>query len=177
MKKLIALSTVMIMLATGAKAQIQKAGVVKEETEVPAIPGGLKVSYKTKQQFAKDFFNANVKKWEKSGVYDKATFLKNGEVGNAYYGSDSKLVGTITDKQFTDLPKNAQNDISADYGDYDIEAVGLYDDNELNPSNIVLYSQSFDNWDNYFVKLKKGSKEIMLKINLGGDVLFFKQLK
>lgn len=168
MKKIFILLTGVFLYTAAANGQAIK-------TAVASTQHSTVVSNKTKQQFANDFLNSPATKWEKSGVYDKATFLRDGETANAYYSADSKLVGTIIDKKISELPVVAQNYITDNYGDYSIESVALYDDNEANHSNIILYSQAFDNWDNYFVKLKKGGKELMLKISMDGKVSLFKK--
>jgi len=42
---------------------------------------------------------------------------------------------------------------------------------------MILYEQLFQDEDNYFVELKKENKEIILEVNMNGDVSLFKQLK
>lgn len=38
---------------------------------------------------------------------------------------------------------------------------------------MILYGQQFADEDNYFVELVKGSKKIVLRSNMAGDVSFF----
>ena len=51
-----------------------------------------------------------------------------------------------------------------------------FDDNESNDLDMVLYKTAFDDADNYFVVLKKGNEEIILRSDLAGTVSYFKKL-
>ena len=41
---------------------------------------------------------------------------------------------------------------------------------------MVMYGIQFDDSDNYFVELTKGTGKIVLRVNPGGTVFFFKKL-
>jgi len=41
---------------------------------------------------------------------------------------------------------------------------------------MILYGIQFEDADNYFVELSKGTKKIVLQVNTDGVVFFFKQL-
>ena len=96
---------------------------------------------------------------------------------SAYYDIDANLIGTTMDKTFDDLPAKAQKYINSKYGSYSKSGVIFFDDNEFNETDMVLYNQPFEDADNYFVELQKDNKEIILRVNMNGDVSFFKQLK
>lgn len=59
------------------------------------------------------------------------------------------------------------------YKGYTADAVIYFDDNEYNDTDMILYGQQFADEDNYFVELVKGSKKIVLRSNMAGDVSFF----
>ena len=194
MKKLLFLSAATLVLATAVNAQTSKASVKndiaslnkqgsvikkekrEERKELKKLKGN-EVSYQAKEEFYRDFNNMTATKWERTANYDKATFTKDGQVMTAYYDADAKLVGTVSDKTFADLPAKAQKLIDSKYQGYSKESVLLFDDNELNKTDMIVYNQKFEDADNYFVELKKDNKEIILKVNVSGDVSFFKQLK
>jgi hypothetical protein len=52
----------------------------------------------------------------------------------------------------------------------------LFDDNEYNQSDMVLYGHVFTDADNYFVELSNNNKTIVLEVNMEGLVTFFKDL-
>ena len=41
---------------------------------------------------------------------------------------------------------------------------------------MIMYGVQFDDADNYFVELSKGSSKIVVKVDMKGEVTFFKQL-
>jgi hypothetical protein len=194
MKTLISLSAVTLLLAASVNGQTNEASVKndiaslnkqesvikkekKEEKKDLKTFKGTEVNYQARQQFIEDFGDINGTRWERTNYYDKATFNKNGQVMSAYYDIDANLIGTTMDKTYADLPVKAQKSIDSKYGSYSKEAVIFFDDNELNEADMILYNQPFEDEDNYFVELQKDNKGIILKVNMNGDVSFFKQLK
>lgn len=194
MKKLIVLTAAAFTLATALNAQTSNSSVksglaslnkqehlIKKEKkedrkELKKLKGN-EVSYQSKQQFYRDFRNTPVTKWERTTNFDKATFTKDGQVMTAFYDSDAKLVGTVSTKTFALLPAKAQRFINDNYKGYTKESVILFDDNELNETDMVLYNQQFQDADNYFVQLRKGNKKIIVEADMSGNVSFFTQLK
>jgi hypothetical protein len=161
MKKLLVLSTVVFCFISAIKAQSN----VKE------------ISYQATQQFYDDFGNLPVLKSERTPYFDEVTFLKDRVAQIAFYDAGSDLVGTMTDKSFEDLPKDAQDYIDRHYGDYTVKAVHYFKDNEANGTNMNLYDQEFENEDSYFVELERDSKTVILHVTLNGSVYFFSELK
>ena len=137
---------------------------------------GNKASYRAKEAFYRDFGTIPVSKWERTINFDEATFTKDGQQMKAFYDSDAQLVGTISPKTFADLPANAQKVINKRYKDYTIGDVRLFDDNEWNETDMVLYGQQFQDADNYFAELTKADKKIVVKVNMEGEVEYFKQM-
>jgi hypothetical protein len=93
-----------------------------------------------------------------------------------FYDIDGILVGTTQIKTFGDVPVKGQQAIKKNYKDYTIGQVVFYDDNEANDTDMKLYGMQFDDKDNYFVELLKGTNKIVVQVNTEGDVFFFKDL-
>ena len=53
----------------------------------------------------------------------------------------------------------------------------FYNDNELNTTDIVVFNKQFEDYDCYYVKLKKGNDEILVKVKQTGEVIFFKRFQ
>ena len=87
------------------------------------------------------------------------------------------MVGTTTDVDASALPEKARDHIDKIYPGYTIEKVVFFDDNEANDNDMFLYNQSFEDEDNYFPLLVKGSSKIILKVSPKGEVSFFENLK
>ena len=194
MKKLLFLSAATFILVAAVHAQTsvalvkneiksykkQESAMKKEKREerkeLKKLEGNV-VSYQTKEAFYGDFGKIPVSKWERTAYYDEATFIKDGQYMTAYYDVDSKLVGTTSHKTFADIPASAQKFIDAKYKDYSKEDVVFFDDNEWNETDMIMYGNQFADADNYFVELKKDNKEIILQVDMIGNVIVFKQLK
>ncbi|MBL7737119.1 MAG: hypothetical protein JNL51_16805 [Chitinophagaceae bacterium] len=135
------------------------------------------VSYQSKQQFNSDFRDASAVTWKRTNYFDEASFTKDGVRMTAYYDNESNLVGTTTAKTANDIPAAALKEISKKYKDYTIQSVMLFDDNEFNETDMLLYDTQFDDADNYFVEMKKGADELILKVDMQGNVSYFKEIK
>lgn len=136
---------------------------------------GDEVSYFAKDQFAEDFKDAQNVEWSRNDNFDVASFTINNKHKEAYYDGDAQLVGTITVSAFSKLPASAQQYITKHYNGYNVQRVIYYDDNEDNPTDMVLYATPFDN-DSYFVELSNGSEQIVLHVLKTGEVDLFKKL-
>ena len=194
MKKTILLTVIGVAMAIASSAQTgtessikknikqdqkEKSIINKEErTERKQLRKleGKEASYQSKQAFYKDFGNIPVSKWRRSKNFDEATFTQNGKKMTAYYDYNSSLVGTTTQAHFSDLPASAQKEINKQYPGYAKTEVIFFDDNENNDTDMVLYGQQFDDEDNYFVVLQKGSSKLIVHSDSDGNVNFFKQL-
>ncbi|MFT3679595.1 MAG: hypothetical protein QM791_04945 [Ferruginibacter sp.] len=193
MKKLIVLPAAAMLLLSAVKAQNDEAALrtnistINSETatlkkEKKADKKELKnlksdeVNYQLKEQFVEDFGKVDPVQWTKDAGFDKATFTREGIQTNAWYDFNNSLVGTSSVKAFADLPSKAQKQINEKYAGYTKKQVIFFDDNELNETDMILYGQQFEDADNYFVELKKGTSEIVLQVNMNGDVSLFKQI-
>ena len=84
---------------------------------------GQEVSDLAREQFKVDFGNIPVNAWEGINNFDEATFTKDGNVTSAFYDDHAQLVGTTTEKKFSDLPLKAQKWINKKYNGYAIDDV------------------------------------------------------
>ncbi|QHS59823.1 hypothetical protein [Chitinophaga agri] len=135
------------------------------------------VSDFTKGQFYEDFPAATNIRYEKTNYFDEVAFTLNGQRERAYYDIHNQLVGTTERKAFTDIPENAQREIEKKYKDYKIDSVLEYDDNEVNDTDMTMFDTAFDGADNYFVVLRKSSELLIVKVDMAGNVSFFKSMK
>jgi hypothetical protein len=135
------------------------------------------VSGITKSQFANDFPDAMNVHFESKRDFDKISFMQGAKEITAYYDYQSQLIGTTEMKSFNDLPSNAQNEILDKYPGYTIADIVEFNDNQSINAEMVLYGNSYDDGDNYFVELKANSKAILVKVNLSGGVLFATTLR
>jgi len=126
--------------------------------------------------FLQDFPNAKFVNWF-YGQFVEASFIDNGVLKTAYYDEDNNLVGTTTDVDASALPEKARDHISKMYPGYTIEKVVFFDDNEANDTDMFLFNRSFEDEDNYFPLLVKGSKQIILEVSPEGKVSFFQNVK
>ncbi len=130
----------------------------------------------TERQFEYDFPNASNVSWYQ-GAFAEASFDDGGVHKTAYYDIDHHLVGTTTIADFMILPEKARDQIAQKYHGYTIEKVILFKDNSANDTDMSLFNLSFPDEDNYFPLLKKGSKEIILKVSTNGSVSNFRNYK
>ena len=194
MKKLFIFSAAGILIAGSANAQANiesfnndmatlnssKSTTKKEKKEEKKELRKLKgqeVTYQSKQAFYRDFGDLPVSKMERSSYFDKITFTHNGQEMTAYYDNEYKLVGTVSNKTYADLPANAQKYIQEKYKDYTPGTVIYFDDSEMNDTDMVLFGTQFDDADNYFVELQKENKKIIVQVTMNGSVEYFSEMK
>lgn len=189
MKKLFILPAAMLLSLVGLKAQdgskdiaTAKANlkeVKSEEREAKKTLHALEgdgVSGISKDHFREDFGNIDAS-WKRTKFFDEASFINNGKQTTAYYNWSSELVGTTSPAEFSELPANAQKEINKKYKGYNVDKVFLFDDNEFNSSDMMLYGTSFADSDNYFVEVSKAGKKIVLEVSTEGLVSYFSELK
>lgn len=138
---------------------------------------GTDVNSEVKKLFTDEFGDNTDVVWERKEFYDVATFTNDGIIKKAYYDFNLYLIGATWFVTFADLPERAQKEIKEKYKDYEIGKVVYYDDNESVDVDFFIYESQFRHEDNYFVELAKDSKHIILKVNIDGDVSFFKNIE
>jgi hypothetical protein len=185
MKRLVILSMAVLFSLSIVKGQVQKTGneqnkETKKELKAERVAlrklSGNTVSIVAKNNFSTDFGVVTNAQWNRVDTFDQVTFTKDGKQETAFYDSEGKLVGVTIPKAISDIPFKAQQEIKTKYKDYTVVKVLLNDDNESNDTDMLLYGIQFDDADNYFVELTKGAQKIVLRVDMAGNVYFFKQL-
>ncbi len=185
MKKLAVLIMTVLFTFIGSISQVQANGnknadlskkEVKSERKTLRKLEGKTVSDFAKNNFYKDFGDVQNLEWRRDTNFDVASFIQNKQKKEAFYDFDANLVGTTTVKTFADLPANAQKTIKTQYKSYKAGTIIFYDDNGLSDADMTLYGSAFENEDNYFVELKKGNDNLVVKVGPAGFVDFFKKL-
>jgi hypothetical protein len=138
---------------------------------------GTNVSVQSKAQFYVQFGNVQNVQWERQDYFDMARFVKDGKQMKAYFDNDGELVGTSIQTDMKALPAKAQLEIAKKYGDYSVGDVILYDDNNEQISDIILFGTQMESADNYFVELKKDNKRVIVEVTPEGRVDLFKDFK
>lgn len=136
---------------------------------------GAKVSEQSQASFYVQFGNVPDVRWERQDYFDLARFTKDDKQMKAYFDNDGELVGTSIQTNLKAIPAKAQAEIAKKYGDYSVSDVILYDDNEEQISDIVLYGTQMESSDNYFVELSKTNKRVVLEVTPEGRVTLFKE--
>ena len=130
-----------------------------------------------RSQFTTDFPDAKDVHFAQVKNLNKMSFTQDKEIMSAYYDDGGQLVCTIHEELFADLPGNAQKEIQHKYPDYAIADVVKFDDNEGDDPEGILYGRSADDAQNYFVELKNDTKEIIVKVDLYGEVNYLTTVK
>ena len=192
MKKILWLTALTVVIAGSAGAQTEKTLVktdlknlhhqdkvirkdIKEEKKEMKKLEGKEVSYQTRAAFTRDFGIVPGTSWTRGTYFDEAAFTKEGKTMKAFYDADGSLVGTTEVVSFTDLPSKAQDYINRHYSGFTRGEVLLFDDNEVNETDMILYGTRFDDEDNYFVSLQKDNQTRILQVGLDGGVTLFKK--
>ena len=150
--------------------------VRKEKREKKRLLWLHTVNVATEAQFYTDFPEAKDVNWTEKD-FAEASFLDNSVLKTAYYDLDNALVGTTTLVDFSALPKKAKEYIDKKYPGYTVKQMILFDDNEASNTDMNLFSSPFEDADNYFPMLSKGTTKIILKVKMDGNVSFFKKSK
>ena len=138
---------------------------------------GSKESEQSRATFYAQFGNVSDVQWERQDYFDVATFTQKGQQMKAYFDNDGELVGTSVHTDIKAVPEKGQMEIAKKYHDYTVADVILYDDNEEQISDIILFGTQFESTDNYFVELKKDNRRVIVKVTPEGQMSLFKELK
>lgn len=138
---------------------------------------GSDASVQSKATFATQFGNVQNVQWERQDFFDVATFMQNGQQMKAFFDNDGEFVGTSMHTNMKAVPANGQAEIAKMYPGYVVSDVILYDDNEEQISDIILYGTQFESTDNYFVELNKDNRKLIVKVSPEGHVSLFKEIR
>jgi len=159
MKKLIMTAVIATMFSVAAFAAD---GGKKNKSEAG-------VSTTVLNHFAVDFSEVKDAVWTVSSNSQKATFVLNAIEYTAFYDLQGEFLGT-TNRVSYDIviPAESKETIAKKYAGYEVSEVikFAYAGKDSDVSPIV-----------YFIDLKKGDKEVVLRTSPGEDVAFYKQIK
>lgn len=136
-------------------------------TSAPSEDGTENVSYATINKFNSDFARAQNATWKVSSSFQKVTFTLDDVKMSAFYNLRGELIGVTQNVQFKALPEKAKKEIATKYEGYFAKEVIKLETGDDN---------SFDNTV-YFVDLKKGTDEFLVRVTPSAGVYFFQTVK
>lgn len=136
------------------------------------------VSYFVLNQFNSDFNGAQDVVWTITPTSQKADFTIDGTKKTAFYSLTGTYLGVTQEVAYKTVPTAAQKDITEEYAGYTVGQVIKFQASEDNSSSFyrTLAVDAPETTD-YFVDLKKGDSEVLVRVNERGSVYFFKQVK
>jgi hypothetical protein len=130
--------------------------------------GSANVSYSVVNKFKADFSEAKNVSWTITSNTQKATFTIDDVKMTAFYNLRGEYLGVTQYVDYKTIPSKAKKEIAAKYKDYAVsEVIKL----ETNGADSSLDSTV------YFVDVKKGSDEVLLRVTPAANVYFFQQVK
>jgi hypothetical protein len=130
--------------------------------------GSANVSYSVVNKFKADFSEAKNVSWTITSNTQKATFTIDDVKMTAFYNLRGEYLGVTQYVDYKTIPSKAKKEIAAKYKDYAVsEVIKL----ETNGADSSLDSTV------YFVDVKKGSEEVLLRVTPAANVYFFQQVK
>ena len=127
------------------------------------------VSYAVQQEFVTDFSTATNVSWTITKNCQKADFTIDGVKKTAFYSLSGDFLGTTQVVAYNAIPAKTQQIIADNYKGYTANEVIVYQTNTAVNEDIDPTS--------YFVDLKNGAHELLVRITSSGKVDFFKQIK
>jgi hypothetical protein len=140
-----------------------------------AADGGKKsaetanISYAVQQEFSTDFADAKDVTWTITKNVQKADFTVDGVKKTAFYNLSGEFLGTTQVVGYNAIPAKSKQLIATAYPDYVAKNVIVYQTNTAVNEDIDPTS--------YFVDLKDGVHEILVRVTGEGKLEFFKQVK
>jgi len=126
------------------------------------------VSYSVENEFTSDFSDAKNVSWSITPNVQKATFTQDGVKMTAFYSLQGDYMGVTQNVDYAALSDKAKAIIADKYKDYSVKEVVKLE--TTNPD------ANFEE-TNYFVDLKNGADEILVRVTASADVYFFQQVK
>lgn len=126
------------------------------------------VSYSVENEFTSDFSDAKNVSWSITPNVQKATFTQDGVKMTAFYSLQGDYMGVTQNVDYAALSDKAKAIIADKYKDYSVKEVVKLE--TTNPD------ANFEE-TNYFVDLKNGADEILVRVTSSADVYFFQQVK
>jgi hypothetical protein len=155
------------LFITTAIAAMFSASVFADGTKTAA--NKINVSYTVVNEFNASFADAKNITWSVTREFQKASFILNGVKSTAFYNQQGQFVALTMDVDAKAIPAKAKAEIAEKYKGYSVEGVIVVQNNtELNPDAEET---------GYFVELKSGSKQILVKINSDLHTEFYTEVQ
>ena len=130
--------------------------------------GAANVSYSVMNKFKADFSDAKNVSWTTTATTQKATFVVDDVKMTAFYNLRGEYLGVTQYVDYKAIPSKAKKAIADKYKNYTVsEVIKL----ETNGADASLDSTV------YFVDLKNGAEELLLRVTPSANVYFFQQVK
>ncbi|HVS91634.1 MAG TPA: hypothetical protein VHE59_06360 [Mucilaginibacter sp.] len=129
----------------------------------------VNISTSVASQFNANFIDAKNVTWTVDRNFQKADFIMNGVKTTAFYNLQGEFVALTENVDATAIPAKTKQEIADKYKGYNVNDVIVVQNNtDLNPDADETA---------YFVDLKNGSKEVLVKITPELHVELFKTIK
>jgi len=133
-------------------------------------------SYFAKNSFSAKFVGAKDVAWSTVESYYKASFTLNGEKKAAFFDGQGEYVATTQYIKSDKLPAESIAKLKKLYSGYAIGEILYFEiDNSGSSLQPNVFSGSGDS-TYYFVSLRKGDSQIVVKVNDQNDIAYFKSL-
>ena len=113
------------------------------------------------KQFESQFRGASNVTWKTTAQFTSASFMQNGQKVSVFYNSQSDLIGVSKTITVTELPKKAQQTLTARYNDYTVVSVIDFTNEE--------------GVESYYIQLDNKGKQIILQSDEFGSVTDFQK--
>ncbi|MBS1525069.1 MAG: hypothetical protein JST19_05435 [Bacteroidetes bacterium] len=155
------------LFITAAIATLFSASVFADGSKKAATTVNVSTSVTT--QFNANFVDAKNVTWTVDRNFQKADFIMNGVKGTAFYNLQGEFVALTENVDVTAIPAKTRQEIAEKYKGYNVNDVFVVQNNtDLNPDADETA---------YFVDLKNGSKEVLVKITPELHAELFKTIK
>jgi hypothetical protein len=132
------------------------------------INGDVNVTYVALNNFKANFKDVKNATWKITANCQKASFNQDGVLTTAFYDLKGEYLGFTQNIGYTTIPFSAQEEIDTKYTDYPVKEVIKFEYNGENTTIEPLV---------YFVDMKKGDSEVVLKVTPDAKVTFYKKVK
>jgi hypothetical protein len=120
------------------------------------------ISESVKESFCKEFVNAEAVQWENLAEFEKAHFTMNGQILDAYFDTNGKLIAVTRNILSTELPIHLFAELNKEYSVYWITD---------------LFEISAEGGTSYYITLQFSDRELVLRSEDGGSWEVFKSIK
>lgn len=158
----------------GTKFRQTKKEVRQQKDQLKALDN---IPEATFTQFKSDFPNAKNATW--SVIEDGKTevdFTHQNHSKMAFYGDDSKLIGTGYYVSYNQIPNSGREKIAREYKGYTPVKSMFFDDDETNSLNMTFLGFPVVK-DSYFTELKNNNKQIVVQIDTDGEVSYLTEVR